>query len=203
MLVLGGSQGAAALNERIPHAVAKARGRLPDFVVVHQTGRERDGAVRAAYESLGVTGATVTPFLDDVAEQMVQADLVVARAGAVTVAEIAAIGRAAILVPFPHAADDHQAKNALSLEELGAAVCLRQEAADEDRLAALLVELLGEDERRERMAARSREHGRPHAAHDVAMDLLDLAGIRARRREHEGHGANGASKRSVASKEVS
>lgn len=205
VLVLGGSQGAQALNERIPLAMAQIAPRA-DVVIVHQTGRDREGPVREAYEKGSVRGATVVPFLDDVAEQMANADVIVARAGAVTVAEIASIGRASILVPFPHAADDHQAKNAMALAELGGAVCVRQEAADVERLAGELGTLLGDDTRRLRMANAAREHGRPHAAADIARDLLALAGIAPRRgndHKHTNGAANGASVRITAAKEVS
>ena len=177
VLVLGGSQGATALNERVPGAIARASANVGDIHVVHQTGKDREAEVRQAYERAGITTATVVPFLDDVAEQMAAADVVVARAGAVTLAEIVAIGRASILVPFPHAADDHQAKNAMSLANLGGAICVRQEAADEVRLATELTLLFEEEERRSRMASVAREHGHPRAAQDVARDLLTLAGI--------------------------
>jgi UDP-N-acetylglucosamine--N-acetylmuramyl-(pentapeptide) pyrophosphoryl-undecaprenol N-acetylglucosamine transferase len=177
VLVLGGSQGATALNERVPSAIARTIAKLGEVLVVHQTGGDRDAKVREAYARLGVTTVTVVPFLDDVASKMIDADVIIARAGAVTVAELASIGRASVLVPFPHAADDHQAKNALSLASLGGALCLRQEAADDVRLATELTLLLADDERRARMAEAARDHGRPHAAHDVARDLLKLAGL--------------------------
>ena len=178
VLVLGGSQGATALNERVPSAIARTVATVGDVQVVHQTGRDREADVRSAYDKAGLGSATVVPFLDDVAAQMFEADLILARAGAVTVAEIAAIGRASLLVPFPHAADDHQAKNAMSLASLGAAVCVRQEAADDVRLATELTLLLSDAERRVRMASAAREHGRPDAAREIALDLLALAGIR-------------------------
>jgi UDP-N-acetylglucosamine--N-acetylmuramyl-(pentapeptide) pyrophosphoryl-undecaprenol N-acetylglucosamine transferase len=193
VLVLGGSLGAVALNERVPQAIARISAKDPDVFVVHQCGREREDAVKTLYEKLGVKTATVVPFLDEVAQQMAAADVIVARAGAVTVAEIAAIGRAAILVPFPHAADDHQAKNAASLAELGGAVCIRQEAADEVRLATELGLLLEDEARRTRMADAARQHGHPHAAHDIASDLLALAGITPRSKSPKTNGANGHS----------
>jgi UDP-N-acetylglucosamine--N-acetylmuramyl-(pentapeptide) pyrophosphoryl-undecaprenol N-acetylglucosamine transferase len=180
VLVLGGSQGATALNERVPSAIARTAAKVGDVHVVHQTGKDREAEVRAAYEKAGIHTATVVPFLDDVAEQMVAADVVIARAGAVTVAEIASIGRASLLVPFPHAADDHQAKNAMSLATLGGAICVRQEAADDVRLATELTLLFEDAERRSRMAFAAREHGHPHAAQDIARDLLALAGIKAK-----------------------
>jgi UDP-N-acetylglucosamine--N-acetylmuramyl-(pentapeptide) pyrophosphoryl-undecaprenol N-acetylglucosamine transferase len=180
VLVLGGSQGATALNERVPGAVARASAVVGDIHVVHQTGKDREADVRQAYERAGITTATVVPFLDDVAQQMAAADVVIARAGAVTLAEIVAIGRASLLVPFPHAADDHQAKNAMSLASLDGAICIRQEAADEIRLATELTLLFEDGDRRTRMAAVAREHGHPHAAQEIARDLLALAGIKAK-----------------------
>lgn len=182
LLVLGGSQGAQALNEVLPRAIANVHRDLA-FSVVHQAGRDREGAVRAAYADLGVRDVEVVPFLDDVAERMAAADLIVARAGAVTVAEISALGRAAIFVPFPHAADDHQAKNAEALEAVGGGVCLLQKDADEARLAREIMGLLTDDARRTRMADSARAHGRPDAADDIAKDLLQLAGIPLKRPE--------------------
>jgi UDP-N-acetylglucosamine--N-acetylmuramyl-(pentapeptide) pyrophosphoryl-undecaprenol N-acetylglucosamine transferase len=180
VLVLGGSQGATALNERVPDAIARAIKKVGAIQVLHQTGKDREGAVRDAYARAGVTTAKVVAFVDDVAEQMAAADVIIARGGAVTVAEIAAVGRASILVPFPHAADDHQAKNAMALAALGGSICIRQEAADEVRLATELTLLLSDVERRATMARTAREHGHPRAALDVARDLLSFAGIQER-----------------------
>jgi UDP-N-acetylglucosamine--N-acetylmuramyl-(pentapeptide) pyrophosphoryl-undecaprenol N-acetylglucosamine transferase len=109
--------------------------------------------------------------------EIARADVVVARAGAATVAEIAAVGRASILIPFPHAADDHQAKNAESLARVGGAVAIRQESADVVRIADEIARILTDGPLRTRMADAARAHGRPQAAMDVARDLLDLAGI--------------------------
>lgn len=192
LLVLGGSQGAQALNEVLPGAIARSLRDSSPFTVVHQAGRERDGAVREAYAKHGVTSVEVHPFLDDVAERMAAADLIIARAGAVTVAEICAIGRAAVFIPFPHAADDHQAKNAMSLSAIGGAVCIRQDDADEARVAAEISGLFTDDERRMRLAAAARGHGRPAAAEAIAKDLLDLAGIPIRKAAPESHKKNGA-----------
>lgn len=201
VLVLGGSQGAQALNERVPLALADVA-KKHDMVIIHQAGRERDAEVQATYDKAGLrSGVEVVPFLDDVAQQMATADVVVARAGAVTVAEIAAIGRASLLVPFPHAADDHQAKNAMALAELGGSVCIRQEAADVSRIATELDALLGDDERRVRMASAARDHGRPHAAEDIARDLLALAGIAPKPKKT--NGVNGSSTRMRVGKEPS
>jgi UDP-N-acetylglucosamine--N-acetylmuramyl-(pentapeptide) pyrophosphoryl-undecaprenol N-acetylglucosamine transferase len=180
VLVLGGSQGAQALNERMPAAVARLGG-VAGLEVLHQAGPDRDDAVRAAYGS-GASRVTVVSFVDEVAREIAGADLVVARAGASTLAEITAIGRPAVLVPFPHAADDHQARNAEVLARAGAAVCVRQEAADPVRLAAEMERLLLDDAARAAMADASRKCGRPAAAADIAADLLELAGIPLRSR---------------------
>jgi len=211
VLVLGGSQGATALNARVPAAIARVAKQLGPVHVVHQTGKDREVEVQEAYARGGVTTASVVPFLDDVAEQMGAADVVVARAGAVTVAEIAAIGRASILVPFPDAADDHQAKNGASLSELGGSICIRQEAADEIRLGTELTLLLEDGARRRQMASAARDHGQANAADHIARDLLSLAGIRLRKPSEPEHkngsngssGKNGASVRLRVAKEIS
>jgi UDP-N-acetylglucosamine--N-acetylmuramyl-(pentapeptide) pyrophosphoryl-undecaprenol N-acetylglucosamine transferase len=175
VLVMGGSQGAAALNERMPAAIAIVSRALPGVEVLHQAGRDRDREVRERYASEGVTRATVVAFIEDVPPAIADADLVVARAGAATIAELAAIGRAALLVPFPFAADDHQARNAEALERAGGAVCLRQEHATSARIAAEMERLLADGGLLARMAASARAVGRPAAAHDIASDLLELS----------------------------
>jgi UDP-N-acetylglucosamine--N-acetylmuramyl-(pentapeptide) pyrophosphoryl-undecaprenol N-acetylglucosamine transferase len=162
----------------MPEAIARASGSILELEVVHQAGRDRDAAVRRAYEAARFDRVTVTPFLDDVAREITRADVIVARAGAATVAEIAAIGRAAILIPFPHAADFHQTRNAASLAADGAAVALPERAASPIRIAGELVRLLSDEALRARLAERARAHGRPGAALEIARDLLDLGGIR-------------------------
>jgi|ERR1700733_4323615 len=177
ILVLGGSQGAAVLNERLPAVMATVRRAYPEVEVLHQTGKARDEEVRNAYLRSGVEVATVVAFLDDVATELARADVVVARSGAGTVAEIAAVGRPALLVPFPLAADDHQAANALALERAGGAICVKQVHADVPRLAQELSSLLGDRSRRIAMCRASRAFGRPNAATDIARDLCELARI--------------------------
>ena len=186
VLVMGGSQGAAVLNERVPEAlgqVARVALQGRPIEVLHQAGRDRDAPVREAYLRAGIERARVVPFIDDVAQAIADADLVVARAGAGTIAEVTAIGRASVLVPFPHAADDHQARNAQALARAGAAVCLLQDQADASLLASEIGRLLADDVARRAMADRARARGRPDAAHRVARDLLALGAIdeRARR----------------------
>jgi UDP-N-acetylglucosamine--N-acetylmuramyl-(pentapeptide) pyrophosphoryl-undecaprenol N-acetylglucosamine transferase len=178
VLVLGGSQGAQALNERMPEAIAAAQAELGAAVkieVLHQAGRDRDEPVRQAYARERLArAATVSAFVEDVAAEIARADVVVARAGAGAVAEIAAVGRAAILVPFPFAADDHQAKNAEALASAGGAIAIRQEAADAFRLGREIALLAADAKRRMHMADAARSAGKPDAARVVAEDLLSL-----------------------------
>jgi UDP-N-acetylglucosamine--N-acetylmuramyl-(pentapeptide) pyrophosphoryl-undecaprenol N-acetylglucosamine transferase len=190
VLVLGGSQGAASLNERMPVAIAEVARSIP-VRVIHQAGRGRDAEVRDSYARLYAENASVVAFVDDVASAIADADLVVARAGAVTLAEISAIGRAALLVPFPHAADDHQARNAEALARSGAAVCVNEADADAHRLADEIRRLLIDEAVRGAMADAARHLGHPEAAYDIAADLLGLAGV-ALREPTEAKMTNGA-----------
>lgn len=201
VLVLGGSQGAAALDERLPSAIARVEASVGAVDVLHQSGADRVASVREAYARAGAKSVTVTSFVDDVAGEMAAADVIVARSGAGIVAEISAIGRASILVPFPHAADDHQAKNAEALAAINGAVCVRQEAADDVRLATELTLLLVDPKRRTAMADAARDHGRPDAATDIAKDLMALAGMssRASRADSPKAKVNGSSGASAAS----
>ena len=175
VLVLGGSQGSQALNTTVPKAVAAARRRGVAVSVVHQTGRDREAEVRALYAELGVDRVVVVPFIDDVAEALGVADVVIERAGASSLAELCAVGRASILIPYPFAADDHQHKNALSLARQGAAVALEQSHATPVRVADELERLARSPELRVRMARAAGALGKPDAAFFVARDLLNLA----------------------------
>jgi UDP-N-acetylglucosamine--N-acetylmuramyl-(pentapeptide) pyrophosphoryl-undecaprenol N-acetylglucosamine transferase len=181
VLVLGGSQGAQALNDRLPDAlglVARAREGSGGIDVVHQAGAGREAAVRAAYAQAGLPGARVVAFSTALQDDLAWADLVVARAGAGTLAEIAAVGRASLLIPLPSAADDHQAMNAAAFADAGAAVWLRQAAADSVRIASEVRRLLDDDARRALLAAGAEAQGRPEAARTIARDLLELVGER-------------------------
>ncbi len=173
LLVLGGSQGARALNERLPPAVRRLLGRFPSLSVIHQSGPTDELAVRVAYD--GEDRVNVVPFLDDMPRALREAHLIVSRAGAVTLAEITAIGRPSLLVPFPHAADDHQAKNAAALGSAGAAAWARQEIATSNWLEHQIGHLLDDRGRLRAMAQAARTLGRPTAAVDVADDLIQLA----------------------------
>ncbi len=137
LLVMGGSLGAVALNEWVPKALALfAPEQRP--IVYHQCGRDRDAETARHYQAANVAGETVA-FIENVAERYAWADLVVCRAGALTVAELAAVGVGAILVPYPHAVDDHQSANARYLSEHGAALLLAQTALSAASLHQMLL----------------------------------------------------------------
>jgi UDP-N-acetylglucosamine--N-acetylmuramyl-(pentapeptide) pyrophosphoryl-undecaprenol N-acetylglucosamine transferase len=136
VLVVGGSLGAKALNDTVPQALALIPAEQRPQVI-HQSGAKQIDALRAAYEAAGVQ-AELTPFIEDTASAFAQADLIICRAGASTVTEIAAVGAAAIFVPFPHAVDDHQTTNARFLSGQGAGLLLAQHEMTPERLAALL-----------------------------------------------------------------
>ena len=171
VLVVGGSLGAAALNDAMPKALALlALADRPQ--VTHQAGTRQIDALRAAYRTAGVEGELL-PFIDDMAERYAGADLVICRAGALTVAELAAVGVASVLVPFPYAVDDHQTGNARFLADAGAAVLLPQTELTPQRLATLLQEM-----NRERllvMATKARACARPDATARVADICAGLA----------------------------
>jgi len=168
LLVLGGSLGAEAINVAVPAALAVLRTRgqaLP--AIWHQCGPAHGAAVQARYAAAGLTNERLSPFIDDMAEAYTWADLIVCRAGALTVAEVAVCGRPAVLVPLPSAIDDHQTRNAESLVRAGAAVLLPQSALDTEQLADLLADLAGDPWRLRTMAAASRAQGRPNATSAV------------------------------------
>jgi UDP-N-acetylglucosamine--N-acetylmuramyl-(pentapeptide) pyrophosphoryl-undecaprenol N-acetylglucosamine transferase len=175
VLVLGGSQGARKLNEDIPRALALVGLDDRKLEVVHQTGESMRDEVEARYRELGIRARVVT-FIDEIARAYSNAALVVARAGATTLAELCAIGRPSILVPFPFAADDHQAKNAKALEEQGASICIRESELEVDALGGLIGDLLDDSAKRQAMARAAREHGRPDAAAAIVDDMMGWLG---------------------------
>jgi UDP-N-acetylglucosamine--N-acetylmuramyl-(pentapeptide) pyrophosphoryl-undecaprenol N-acetylglucosamine transferase len=176
VLVLGGSQGARSLNTHVPAALARAGVRELGVRVVHQTGAAMVDEVNARYRELGIE-ASVVSFIDDVASAYLDAALVIARAGATTLAELCAVGRASVLVPYPFAAADHQTTNALALERAGAAIALSEADLSEVALADHVRTLLAHPERRRAMADAARRRGRPDAAAAIVDDLLSFLGI--------------------------
>jgi UDP-N-acetylglucosamine--N-acetylmuramyl-(pentapeptide) pyrophosphoryl-undecaprenol N-acetylglucosamine transferase len=169
ILVIGGSLGAQALNEAVPRAISLLKERP---VVVHQAGEKHLAALQKNYQACGVQGELLA-FIEDMATRYAEADLVICRAGAVTVAELSAGGMASVLVPFPHAVDDHQTANARFLADRGAAILIQQRDLAPEKLAGLV----GSLDRRKllEMAERARALGKPDAARLVAQRCMELA----------------------------
>ena len=175
VLVIGGSLGARALNETVPAAVAQLAS-AKALQLHHQTGKDDVEKVRAAYAAEGVD-ARVEAFVEDMAAAYAWADLVVCRSGALTVAELAVVGVASVLVPYPYATDDHQTGNARFLADAGAAILLPQSTLSADRLSGLLADFLQQRDMLRDMAGRARELALPDAARRVAELCLQAAGI--------------------------
>lgn len=175
LLVFGGSQGAHRINEAL-HAAAETLGaEISSLRIIHQTGRSDVGWLRDRYAALGLD-AEVLEFIEDMASAYSAADLVVCRAGATTVAELTALGKPAILVPYPFAADDHQRANADVLARRDAAILLLDRELDGDSLARTVIDLAGNRDRLVAMAARARELGMPDAAAQVLRVCREVGG---------------------------
>ena len=174
VLVFGGSQGAHAINLAMVEAAPQLATGGPPLRLVHQTGDRDVEMVRAAYRKAGLQ-ADVEPFLYDMGRQLGQADVIVCRAGATTLAEITAAGKAAVLIPLPTATDDHQRKNAEALAAAGAADLLLQRDLTGPVLAARVLALAADRGRRDRMAAAARTLARPDAARVIVDRALELA----------------------------
>lgn len=170
VLIVGGSLGAQILNETVPAALAQCGLALD---IRQQTGPAQLDATRQRYADFGLA-AQVDAFIDDMAAAYAWADLAICRAGAMTVSELAAVGLPAILVPYPHAIDDHQTANARYLADAGAALWLPQSELTPARLAAQ-VQTLGNAELRQRLRTQARALAQPQAAHTVAAICLEEA----------------------------
>ena len=181
ILVTGGSQGAHVLNLRVAEAVELLAPTLGARLrIVHQTGEKDFPEIARRYEALRGSGieAQATPFIDDMASAYAQADLLVCRAGATTIAELTVCKKPAILVPFPYAADDHQTVNARSMVRSGAAILVQEKDLTGAKLAD---ELRGLEADRERLRKMSRESGllgRPEAAREIAEVCVSLCSRR-------------------------
>jgi len=179
LLVFGGSRGARSINRAMVEALPRLAATAPR--IVHQTGDTEEAAVREAYASYPAGRSEVRAFLPDMPARVAAADLVICRAGATTLAELAAAGRPAILVPFPFAADDHQTWNARSVEEAGAAEVVLDRDLDGALLAERILALASDPGRRAAMGRAARSLARPDAAAriaDVAESLLPGGGRR-------------------------
>jgi UDP-N-acetylglucosamine--N-acetylmuramyl-(pentapeptide) pyrophosphoryl-undecaprenol N-acetylglucosamine transferase len=173
LLVLGGSLGARALNLALPQALAQIPAEQRPLVR-HQCGNRGLDEARAAYAQAGVE-AELVPFIEDMAAAYGWADLAVCRAGALTIAELTAAGLGAVLVPFPHAVDDHQTGNAQALVETGAAELIQERDLDVQKLAQRLAALLADRRHLTVMAEAARTQAKPDAADTIARACMEVA----------------------------
>ncbi len=176
LLITGGSRGALPINRAVIDSLDRMAARKTDLFIVHQTGERDYNAVRVAYARREFQ-AEVSPFIRDMAEQFAQADLIVCRSGAITVAEVAAAGRAAIFIPFGAATDSHQLRNAQAMERAGAARVLPQEELTPERLTNEIFSLLDQPQRLSEMERSARGMSRPHAT-EAIVDLLEGIALR-------------------------
>ena len=176
LLVFGGSQGAKAINSAMLEGMTSLVKRLPGLTVTHQTGEADYQRVRDAYGTLGVQ-ASVVPFLYDMPAVLRTADLVVARAGAMTIAELTACGKPAILIPLPTAIYDHQMKNARAMEAAGGAIVLPQTDLTGSMLSESVSVILLDQRRLQTMSAKSREMRRIDAGEVIVRECYALMGV--------------------------
>jgi len=175
LLVIGGSLGAQVFNQNLPGAIASLP--MSDRPEIwHQAGVKKIDEARSSYKEAGVE-ARVEPFIEDMAEAYSWADLVICRAGALTVSELAAVGVAAILVPYPYAVDDHQTGNARYLSDEGAAILMPQSEMSQEHLAENILEFSCNRGRLLDMAEKARGLSHPDATEQVADICLQLGGV--------------------------
>jgi UDP-N-acetylglucosamine--N-acetylmuramyl-(pentapeptide) pyrophosphoryl-undecaprenol N-acetylglucosamine transferase len=177
LLVLGGSQGAAAVNAAVVQAVSELKSQLSSWRIVHQAGAAQTDWVQQQYAALGIRHV-VAPFFDNVIDWYRRADVVVSRAGATSLAELSCIGCPALLVPYPNSLGDHQVKNARFYREAGAALMVEETGDCEEtcqRLSQSLESLVNDPDRRSRMRAAMQTLARPNAAQEVAALLARTA----------------------------
>ncbi len=171
LLIFGGSQGARAINEAMIAALPLLRDRKTELRVTHQTGEASFDTVRAAYADSGWDNADIRAYISDMVAAFDLADIVISRAGATTCAEVAAAGKAAVMVPFPGAADDHQRKNAEALAGHGAGIMILQADLGGELLARKIEELVAKPEMIVTMGRAARAMAKPDAA-EVTVDLI-------------------------------
>ncbi|PRP90338.1 UDP-N-acetylglucosamine transferase [Enhygromyxa salina] len=177
LFVFGGSQGARALNSAMVDSAAALSEALPGLEIWHQTGQKEIERVRQGYADAGLhePRVRVVSFIEDMSEPYAWCDLVLCRAGATSLAELAAVGCPALLVPFPHATDDHQTHNARSLVDVGAALMIPERELDGARLVAQITTLLGDPSELARMRDSMLAAAKPRAAADICEALAELA----------------------------
>ena len=174
LLVLGGSQGAQAINRLVAEAFCQtAREALAGVRLLHQTGATDAEPLRRQYAAAGVD-ATVAAFFQDMATVYGQADFCVSRAGATTLAELAVLGLPAVLIPYPYAADNHQESNARYYQQDGGAIVCREKEIDSSQLADMLIELAGDQSRRQQMGLAMQQLAQPQAAASIIDICLQM-----------------------------
>jgi UDP-N-acetylglucosamine--N-acetylmuramyl-(pentapeptide) pyrophosphoryl-undecaprenol N-acetylglucosamine transferase len=173
LLVLGGSQGARAINNFMMESLPVLRERIPGLRIIHSTGKEDYARVRRAYERLGL-GNSVFDFIGDMGVAYSSADLVLSRAGATTLAEITAWGLPSVLIPYPYGTDGHQYLNAEELADRGAAEVVEERDLATQGLTMLLLDILTDAERLQKMRQASRAVGKPFATQEVIQCMLEL-----------------------------
>jgi UDP-N-acetylglucosamine--N-acetylmuramyl-(pentapeptide) pyrophosphoryl-undecaprenol N-acetylglucosamine transferase len=174
ILITGGSRGAAPINRAVIDSLDLLAPRKKQLFIVHQTGERDYNAVREAYAQHGFA-AEILPFIEGMAGQFAQADLIICRSGAITVAEVSAAGRAAIFIPFGASTDAHQTRNAEAMQNAGAARLLPQDELTPARLATEIFSLLDQPQRLADMEHRARMLARPHAVEDIVDVLEEIA----------------------------
>ncbi|HEX6467207.1 MAG TPA: undecaprenyldiphospho-muramoylpentapeptide beta-N-acetylglucosaminyltransferase [Terriglobales bacterium] len=175
LLVFGGSQGSRALNRAMSDAVSSFAQRVPGVRITHQTGERDFEMVQKAYQQAGVN-AEISKFIDNMAQSFAEADLVICRSGASTVAEITAAGKPAVFVPFPQAADDHQRRNAEALVKANAAEMVAESELTTERLVSVVAGMFADPARLRQMAQNARALSHREAAAEVAEMAAQLAG---------------------------
>jgi len=188
LLIFGGSQGAKAINDAVIEGLGDMLARRPEMTITHQTGEPDHARVAETYRRAGVT-ATVTPFIYDMPSAINDADLVIARSGAITVAELTTCGKPAVLIPLPAAIYNHQMKNAKVMEAAGAAVVLSQAELTGSKLAQTVTGILENTERLKAMGAASLRLRRTDAAETIVRECYELIG-----EQHDDHQPVGAAR---------
>jgi UDP-N-acetylglucosamine--N-acetylmuramyl-(pentapeptide) pyrophosphoryl-undecaprenol N-acetylglucosamine transferase len=176
LLITGGSQGALPINRTVVDAMDRLAERRSDLAIVHQTGERDYDAVRTAYARREVY-AEVAPFLSNMAERFAWADLIVCRAGAITAAEVAAAGRAAVFIPFGRATDSHQLRNAQEMVRAGAGRLISEPELSAEQLTREIFSLLDQPAELEALSRNARSLARPHAARDIVNLIEEVAQI--------------------------
>jgi UDP-N-acetylglucosamine--N-acetylmuramyl-(pentapeptide) pyrophosphoryl-undecaprenol N-acetylglucosamine transferase len=171
LLITGGSRGALPINRAVIDSLDRLAERKNQLFIVHQTGERDYNAVRVAYARREFH-AEVVPFIENMAERFAQADLILCRSGAITVAEVSASGRAAIFIPFGASTDAHQTRNAQEMQRAGAAQLIPQDELAPERLTNQIFSLLDQPRRIQEMEDRARSLARPRAVEDI-VDLLE------------------------------